>query len=182
MRLVLALGLVVLAVAPARADRIPFVTLGGTLDFRFSGHTWNAANDNNDPDVLGGGRLTLSFEDRPLPLQPRGVVRGELRLVPELMAGAFAGSQLGEAYAGAGLRGEVALSCQRIRASLYLAGRGLVMGEHRDGVGEAAWGMSLTLRSGTRIGIEEAVDVRPRDHVGNRELDVGATLFVGWAL
>ena len=132
--------------------------------------------------MLAGGRLTLSFEDAPMPLTPRGVVRGELRLVPELLTGVFAGNQVGEAYAGAGLRGEVAISSPKARMSLYLAARGLVIGEHRDGVIEPAWGFSVTLRGGTRIGLEEAVDVRSRDHVGDRELDVGATLFVGWSL
>ncbi len=164
----------------ARAERAPVVTLAGGLALRFSGHDLAAADRSDSPDVAGDGRLTLSFEDRPIPLQAHGVVKVEGRVVPELFAGLLAGRQVGEAYGGAGLRGELAFGGEA-RITIYLAARALVTGEHRDGVAEGAAGGYVTLRGGTRIGIEEGVDLRPRDHVGDGELDVMLRLFVGWA-
>lgn len=166
----------------AHAERAPVVTLAGGLALRFSGHDVAAAERSDSPDVAGDGRLTLSFEDRPIPLQAYGVVKVEGRVVPELFAGLLAGSQIGEAYAGAGLRGELAFGGEQVRITLYLAARALVIGEHRDGVAEGALGGYVTLRGGTRIGIEEGVDLRPRDHVGDGELDIVPRVFVGWAL
>jgi len=179
----LACVLVLLATGTANADRMPVLSLGGAVDMRFHGQTWDhAANKDEDPSVFGDTRLTLAFEDRPMPMLPRGVVAAQGRLVPELFVGAALGERLGEAYAGAGVRGELALASWKMRTSMYVAARGLVIGSPRDAAGEFALGQYILLRGATRFGWEGGAVVRPRDRQGGHGLDAIARLYVGWSI
>lgn len=175
---------VVATVAPgtARADRIPVLTLGGTIDFRFTAPTWDAAEKKQTPDPFGGAQLTLAFEDAPLPLTAWGHVAAEGRLVPELIVGELGNSEYAEGYVGAGVRAEIHMAGPKARAGFYVAGRGLVIGAHRDSAAEFVVGDYILLKSMTRIGVEGGAMVRPQDRDGNHELDATMRVYVGWKL
>jgi hypothetical protein len=171
---------IVLASATAWADRTPVISVGGVMDLRFRGDDWKQANEQDKPSIAGGPRVTLTYEDALMPKTPMGTARAQLRLVPELFAGAFLGSDVGEAYAGAGLRGELALAAPRARLGMYLAARGLVIGLHRDGAGELGAGEYIQITDTLRLGFEGAAVVRPQDRGGDRELDCLVDVYVGW--
>jgi hypothetical protein len=178
MRAVLLAILVVPSVASA--DRVPVLTLGATMDLRFSARTWQVAETKQTPDPFGGGQLTLAFEDAPLPLTTPGSVRAGGRLVPELIAGVLGNNLFAEGYIGAGLRAELHMAGPKARAGFYIAGRGLVIGAHRDSAAEFVVGDYIMLRNMTRIGVEGGAMVRPEDRDRNHELDVTMRLYVGW--
>ena len=173
---------IVLASATAWADRTPVVSVGGLMDLRFLGNDWSQANEQEEPAISAGPRVTLTFEDALMPRTPKGTARAQLRLVPELFAGAFFGSEVGEAYAGAGVRGELALAAPKARLGMYFAARGLVIGLHRDGAGEFAVGEYLQITDHFRFGWEGAAVVRPQDRNGDRELDCLVNMYAGWRL
>ena len=170
------------AAGTARADRIPGLTLGGTLDFRFTAPTWDAAEKQQTPDAFGGLQATLSFEDAPLPLTPWGHVSAEGRLVPELIIGELGNNQYAEGYLGAGLRAEIHMAGPKARAGFYTAARGLVIGANRDSAAEFVVGDYVLVKSMTRIGVEGGAMVRPSDRDGNHELDATMRVYVGWRL
>lgn len=190
MRAVLALALAPVALATlatlapgtAHADRVPIITLGGTLDMRFAGKTWDAAEAKQQPDVFGGGQLTLAFEDRPLPLTPYGTATAEGRLVPELIAGIVSSDRYAEGYIGAGVRAELHVAGPKARAGFYIAGRGLVIGANRDSAAEFVVGDYIMGPKMIRFGVEGGAMIRPEDRDGNHSLDCTARLYVGWRL
>jgi hypothetical protein len=177
-----ALGLLGLMAGTAHADRVPIVTLRGTLDLRFAAPTWNVAENKQQPDVFGGAQLTLAFEDRPLPLTPYGKVAGEGRLVPELIVGALSGDRYAEGYIGAGVRAELHMAGPKARAGFYIAGRGLVIGANRDSAAEFVAGDYIMGPNMMRFGVEGGAMIRPEDRNGNHELDVTMRLYVGWRI
>jgi len=172
----------VVAIGTAHADRVPIITLGGTLDMRFAQPTWDAAQKQQTPDVFGGAQVTLAFEDRPLPLTPYGKVAGEGRLVPELLAGFVSNDKYAEGYIGAGLRAELHMAGPKARAGFYIAGRGLVIGAHRDAAAEFVIGDYIMGPRMVRFGVEGGAVIRPEDRDGNHELGVVSRLYVGWRL
>jgi hypothetical protein len=172
--------LVVLASGSAWADRAPVWTIGGVIDLRFVGHTWDSANKQDTPTVAAGPRVMLTFEDPLLPKPPKGKVSADARLVPELFAGANFDATVGEGYAGAGVRGEIDIASWRARLAMYMSARGFVIGLHRDGAGEFAVGEYIHLADHFRFGWEAAAVVRPQDREGDRELDCDVTMYVGW--
>jgi hypothetical protein len=172
----------VLGTGTARAERIPVISLGGTIDFRFTAPSWDAAQKKQTPEVFGGAQLTLAFEDAPLPLTAWGHVAAEGRLVPELIVGELGNTEYAEGYLGAGLRAEIHMAGPKARAGFYVAGRGLVIGAHRDSAAEFVIGDYLLLRNMTRIGVEGGAMVRPDDRDGNHELDATMRVYVGWRL
>jgi hypothetical protein len=179
---VAAAAVIVLASATASADRGTVLAVGGLMDMRFEGHTWNDANKVNTPTLFGGTRLTLTFEDAPLPKTPKGKVSAELRLVPELFAGAAFGSELGEGYAGAGVRGEIHMASWKARLGMYAAARGAVIGSHRNGEGEFAIGEYIQITDKYRFGWEAAAVVRPQDREDAKELGCLVSMYVGTRL
>lgn len=172
----------VLAIGTAHADRFPVLTLGTTMDMRFAARTWDVAERKQTPDPYFGMQATLSFEDAPLPLTPMGHVAAEGRLVPELIAGELDNDKLAEGYVGAGLRAEIHMAGPKARAGFYVAGRGYVIGAHRDSAAEFVIGDYLMIRGMTRIGVEGGAMVRPQDRDGNHDLDVTMRLYVGWRI
>ncbi|MBV8760478.1 MAG: hypothetical protein JO257_24515 [Deltaproteobacteria bacterium] len=177
-----AIAVLLVTTGTSYADRIPVITLGGTIDFRFTSPTWDAAEKKQTPDAFGGAQLTLSFEDAPLPLTQWGHVAGEARLVPELIVGELGNDQYAEGYVGAGLRGEIHMAGPKARAGFYTAARGLIIGAHRDSAAEFVIGDYILLKSMTRIGVEGGAMVRPQDRDGNHELDATMRVYVGWRL
>jgi hypothetical protein len=173
---------IVLASGTAWADRTPVVAIGGVMDLRFLGHDWDQANKQQQPDISAGPRVTLTFEDPLPPKPPKGTANAEGRLVPELFAGAFFGANIGEGYAGAGLRGELMLAAPKARLGMYIAARGFAIGLHRDGAGEFAVGEYIQITDKLRFGWEGAAVVRPQDRNGDRELDCLVNAYVGWRL
>ncbi len=173
---------ILLAAGTASADRIPVLSVGGAMDLHFHGTTWDyAANKDENPTAFVDTRLTLAFED-PIPTLPRGAIGAQARLVPELLLGAELGSDRGEAYVGAGVRGEIALISWKMRTSMYAAARGFVIGSPRDAASEFALGQYIMLRGATRFGWEGAAVIRPNDRDGTHELDAVARLYVGWQI
>lgn len=178
-------AVLLLATGTARAERVPIITLGGTLDMRFAAPTWQVAETKQTPDVFGGMQVTLAFEDKPLPLTPRGKVAGEGRLVPELIAGFVSSDRYAEGYVGAGVRAEVHVAGPKVNAGFYIAGRGLVIGAHHDAAGEFVIGDYIMLPHMTRMtrfGVEGGAVVRPEDRDADHELGVVARLYVGWRI
>lgn len=185
-------GLVVVSLAalvvPAFADRSPVVILGaafgvrGPLDAPVTG-----------PALLGDARLTLAYEDAPIPVPAPGEHDASARLVPELLVGSIVDASRAEGYFGAGVRGELQFANHiasptsfAIRMGLYLAARAMVVGGSFDPAGEGAFGQYFFVgRGATRIGWEFSVGGRrvggvPADR--ERELDARAFGYVGWAL
>ncbi len=175
-----------LAAAPAHADRDTAVVVGATLVARATGATFAAANK-ADIRWLGGGRLTLSFDDPPPPIPPPGHLGFDARLAPELLAGFIADDVHAEGYAGAGLRGELWLASANrrfhMRTAAYAAARALVIGDHRDGAVELVVGGYLSFAGHRRFGWEGGAVIRPRAGVPvgeARELDALVSIYVGW--
>jgi hypothetical protein len=170
------------AAAPARADTV--VSLGGTIDARAAAPTFSAAGS-ADASFLAGARLTLGFEEPPMPMPPVDAVSYRLRLVPELFAGFLSDSAHAEGYLGAGLRTEMAFASNRravdLRVAFYAAARGLVIGEDHDGAIELVVGEWLSHGPDRcRFGWEAGAMIRPRADglPDDRELDAVMSLYV----
>lgn len=164
MRAVLAATVVIAAFATAaRADdRGPTFSvsaIGGVLaraDMASNGI------DTSVPPVWGG-RVSLAFEHgpQPYPGEPgEPGVAARLELVPELFVGALVERDRSELIAGAGVRLEVKYAQRELgllhvtaRGGLYLAARGLVVGEHRDPFLESTLG-TYFLVGETKLGFE----------------------------
>jgi hypothetical protein len=174
---------IVLASSAAWADRTPVVAVGGVMDLRFRGEDYQAAQQQQDPDIAAGPRIMLTFENAPVPLTAaRGKVAVDARLVPELFGGAFFGSNLGEAYAGAGLRGELQMATWKARLGSYFAPRGFVIGRDRNAAAEFAVGEYVQLTDKLRLGWEGAAVVRLANREGDKEVDCLVNLYAGWRL
>lgn len=169
----------------AAADPATVFAIGGTIDARGTGPTYDVAS-RTPARPLAGARLTLSFDDALVPLPPPGMIDHDFRLVPEVFAGFVAGEHRAEGMIGAGLRGELALASHRcafaMRTAIYTAARGVVIGKHQDPAAELVLGEYVTIGSSTaRFGWEGGAMIRPRDRAGDRELDAVLTFYVGWS-
>ena len=188
-RAALALPMVLLAAAPAHADRHGYLTLGVLGDGRATGRTWDDAGK-TDVSPWGGGRLTLSFEDAPIEMPPPTFIATDTRLVPELAVGFVANDIKAEGMLSAGLRGELHLASHRrgfqMRTVMYAAARADVIGKHQDGAAEFALGEYLLIGdSTTRFGWEGGAMIRPQPHAGAahaKELDALMSIYLGWPL
>jgi hypothetical protein len=175
-----------LAAVPARADRSTVLSFAATLDDRATARTFDEAGK-KEGRMLGGGRLTLAFENTPIAFPTDRVVAADLRLVPELLAGFTADDRRAEGMIGAGLRGEVQLANSRrhMRTGIYAAGRGIVIGKDHDSAVEMVIGEYLLLHGATRFGWEGGAMMRPRPNAparASKELDAVMQVYVGWAL
>lgn len=187
-------GAVLAASSPARAERATFVTLDGELALRAKPYVTQP--DVPEPDVYGGGRVRLSFEDLPPPIPDEpGKNRIHLTVVPELLGGFLAGSEKAEAVVGAGLRGDMVISGRGkrgfpvgIQIAAYFAVRGEVIGEDHDPAGEFVVGEYIYVkRNSIRIGFEGGVFARRSaalDQPNQTITPPGAILsmYVGWRL
>jgi len=176
----------VIALAPAaRADTV--TTFAATIDGRAYGGSWSHAAYANVTSVLGGARVTMSFEAPPLPVAPPTLYIHDTRLVPELFAGFLADDTHAEGMVGAGLRAELRMSSHRhdavVRGGAYIAARAILIGGHQDGAAEFVIGSYITTnRRGTRVGWEGGAMMRPRHDTSAdqaNELDALITMYVG---
>lgn len=183
-----ALLVAALLAAPARADRDTAVVIGPMVVARATGASFSAAGK-AEVRWLGGGRLTLSFEDPPPPCPPQGGVGFDARLAPELLVGFLSDDVHAEGYAGAGLRGELWIastsprSGRHARTAVYAAARALAIGDHQDGAAELVIGEYLSFSGHRRFGWEGGAVIRkrggaPADEA--RELDALISIYVGW--
>ena len=180
------LALLCLLCSTAYAERTTMVTLGATLDARGTDATWDAAGK-KDSTLLGGARLTLSFEDAPLPIPPLNLIDHDVRLAPELFAGFYADDRRAEGYIGAGARGELFVASNMrgwaTRMAIYVAARGVIIGKHQDAAPEFALGEYMLTGNGTRLGWEGAAMIRQRPHADpaqSKELDALVSIYVAW--
>ena len=146
--------------ARADGDRGPTVAVSA-----FGGLLQRADDPGDGTDVppMFGGRVLLAFEHDPVPYpgelgEPGAAAR--LELVPELFVGTFVERSSSELFAGAGVRLDLAYAQRELgllrvtaRGGLYLAARGLVVGEHRDPFLEATFGTYFMVRA-TKVGFE----------------------------
>ena len=187
MRLALAVAALLVAAAPAHADRAAVWSLGVSLDERATGATY-AATGRAHTSALGGARLSLAFEDHPARMPPRGAFAAELRLVPELVAGVVADAAHAEGYAGAGVRVELDIASHpdcgyRQRTAFYAAARALAIGAHQGGAAELVVGGWVgSGRDRHRFGWEGGAQIRPRadDQPDRRELDAVLSIYTSW--
>lgn len=178
-----ALAIAVLVVpGVAMADRETYVAIGGLIGARDVSTDAQMA----PPELVGGGRVTLSF-DRPFVAWPeRGATNVSGRLVPELFAGFEAGDIRGEALLGAGLRGEVQAATDNglhVRVSWYAALRAEVIGDHRDPAGEFVIGEYFPIGSGrVRFGFDGGPGLRHDSATTRNQLAATAHCYVSWRL
>jgi hypothetical protein len=162
-RLVKRAGLLLLLV-PALAhaeERSTVVTVAGMLG-AIEG-TASSTDYYIEPEPLVGPRITLSWENTALALPDARGYKFDGALVPELVGGAYFTDERAQAFIGAGLRAELRMSQREMglfkisaRGAVYLAGRGLVVGDNRKPYGELALGEYFLVGKSTRIGFEFA--------------------------
>lgn len=181
MRAILAL---VLLSSTAYADRSGVWSLGVTGDARATGPDFGTAA-HNPATLVAGARLTLAFEDTPMPIPAGDWYTSDTSIVPELVAGFLADDTRAEGYVGAGARLEIRLASNRRGAnqhtSLYGAARAIVIGKHQDSATEFAIGSFLSRGADRRrLGWEFGVMTRPQDRDQQHELDALLTLYTSW--
>jgi hypothetical protein len=146
-------------------------------------------------DGVLGLRLTLAWEHAPLAMPAEPGFRAGGALVPELFVGSLADDVHAEGFVGAGVRAELRISQLEMgllklsaRGAVYVAARGLVLGEHQAPFGEIAvgdyWAFGRT--SHLRVGIEGSVLVGAHYQMtdAGRDRRVGGVvqLLLGWGL
>jgi hypothetical protein len=138
---------------------------------------------------FGGPRLTLGFEDPPLPYpaQPGSAV--DTCLVPELIAGAFLSDALLEGMIGVGLRGELRLSQKQqgllrvtMRGVFYAAARALVVGDGHDFFGELVFGEHILLGRAARVGFSIGGMRRAAGGMDGAQTGIVGQVYLGWQL
>ena len=181
--------LAVLVVPAARADRTTTVNLGGMV-----GGLEERRDALTRMEPAGGLRLTLSFEHPPPLLPPTKDTNVDVTLVPELTAGVVMNAERGEALIGVGARGELRLAQRdgglfhvNARAAFYVAGRALVVGDHKDPAYEIGIGEYLYLGKGRlRLGGEANLMFRHNpdfaDTMSGAQHGVLASVYLGWAM
>src|SRR2546430_14415191 len=102
----------VLVSSTAHADRTGVWSLGVTGDARATGADFSAASQSSSSFVYGA-RVTLGFEDAPLPMPQGDMYVSDGALVPELLAGFLADDTRAEGYIGAGLRARLRFASNR---------------------------------------------------------------------
>ncbi len=187
MRAGLVLGTIAMLAGMAHAEpRATTVELGGFGLFEV-----DKAQQEFEPafESVGGVRMTLAWEP-PAPAYPdrRGYAYGGA-LVPELIAGALMLEDHADGMLGAGLRAELQITQReggwlRInsKSSLYLAGRGMVVGTDRDVLLEGVFGDHLSFNnSPLRIGFEVGLTRRISDVMDHDRVGMMTQFYLGWA-
>lgn len=184
MRPGLVIGFLAMTVAASHAEeRATSITVGGL------GMMQEGPDAERILETASGMRVTLGWEDAPLPYPDRRGYNTGFALVPELIAGALVHEDRAEGLLGAGLRAELRISQReggllRINAksSIYLAARGMVVGENRDAMLEGAFGDYIYLGSPLRLGFEVGVTKRYADRMdGLSPIGMMIGFYLGWA-
>ncbi|MBA2542034.1 MAG: hypothetical protein H0V17_20510 [Deltaproteobacteria bacterium] len=177
------LGVVAVLGSEARAEeRATTITVGGL------GVMQEGPDSESIIDTASGMRVTLAWEDAPLPYPDRRGYNVGVALVPELIAGGLIHDDRAEALIGAGLRAELRISQREggllrinCKSAIYVAARGMVIGENRDVLTEVVFGDYIYLGSPLRLGFEVGVTKR---HVDQMDLDPTGMMvgfYLGWA-
>ena len=177
-------ALVVLAPTVAHADRSTIVNIGGNVGLMGS-------TDTIEPGGMGGGRLTLAWEDPQMPIpEEKGTFDLGVALVPELFVGTLLESDRAEAYLGVGVRGELRMAQNSMgllevtaRGAGYLSARALVIGETRDATYAFGVGQYFARhKNDTRFGYECELLDRPHfEQTTDHYVGFLFSLYVGWA-
>lgn len=169
-------GWIVVALAgTAYADeRGAAVTVGGLGQLEVS----DRVDAFGDPEIetYGSVRATIGWEPPPTPYPMSRGIRAGGAVVPELVVGALLHESTMELLLGAGVRAELRLVQReggwlRIdsRSAIYVAARGMVVGEDRDVVLEGVFGDHFSLGdSPVRFGFELGVTQRRSDGMEDR--------------
>jgi hypothetical protein len=169
-------------------DRSMVVNIGGT-----AGALERSSDvmEGQPADSLVGPRLTLAWEHAPLTLPATPGFNVEGVHVPDLTAGSFVNDQRADVFVRVGLRAELKMAQREqgllkvsARGGMYIAGRGLIVGEKREPMLEFAIGEYLTrMSTWTRAGFEFAVVTVRRDTLEQRDWGVGGVFqfFIGFA-
>jgi hypothetical protein len=141
-------------------------------------------------EPLVGPRLTLSWETAPLAMPDQRGYRFAGAIVPELVGGAFVDDARAAMFIGAGLRAELRMSQREMgllrvsaRGALYVAARGLVVGDERKPFGEFTFGEYLLVGRATGLGIEAGVLAGRAEMTDyGRSESIGAIVqaYIGW--
>jgi hypothetical protein len=145
------------------------------------------------PGLMFGSRVTFAWEHAPLDY-PESGIRRAFELVPELFGGGFVKQEEGraEAFLGAGVRADIKIANRgqffgtSARGSVYLAARGLIVGEQRTPHLEFALGQFFLFRKTSRVGYELAgMWANAEEMAGDveREFEITAftfQLYYGW--
>ncbi len=183
--------LLVLACSAAHAEeRTTTITLGGMLGL-FQRAT-PSMDPYVEPEATIGPRVTLSWEHAPLAYPDAPGYRFAGALVPELLGGAFVDDVRARGFIGAGLRAELKMAQREMgllrisaRGGVYVAARGIVLGDERKPFGEFSFGEYLCVGDTARLGVEGGVLVGRGDRMAGVEPDqpkLGAVVlfYVGW--
>jgi hypothetical protein len=179
-----ALLAIVLLSSTAYADRSGVWSLGVTGDARATGSDFSSAA-HNPANLILGARLTMAFEDAPMPIPAGDWYTSDTSIVPELLAGFLADDTRAEGYVGAGARLEIRIASNRHNANqhtaLYGAARAIVIGRHQDSATEFAVGSYLSRGADRRrLGWELGVMTRPQDRDQQHELDAMLSIYTSW--
>jgi len=138
---------------------------------------------------FGGPRVTLAWEEPPLPYPQQPGYAVDAGIVPEIVTGAFLSSDYGEAMLGVGLRGELRLSQRQqglfrisMRGVFYAAARAIVVGDQRDFFGELVFGEYILWKRAGRIGLDVGGMRRSSVGVDGAQIGIVGQLYLGWQL
>ncbi len=186
--------LLVLAFAiPAHAEeRRTTLSLGGMVGVFERSSSYDTDYYYAQPEATFGPRVTLSWENAPLAYPDAPGYRFAGAIVPELVGGALVDDERAQGFIGAGLRAELKMAQREMgllrvsaRGGIYLAARGMVIGDERKPLGEFAIGEYICIGQTGRIGFEGGLLVGRADSMDTFEPNStkigGAALFyVGW--
>ncbi|MFT3695131.1 MAG: hypothetical protein QM831_18485 [Kofleriaceae bacterium] len=188
MRIAIAVvGVLVATASAAHADCDPVLWIGGT----FAATSYANATD-QPANLWGGGRLTLSFEDRALPIPPAGLGDHQFRAVPEIFAGFYMNDERARSQFGVGVRGELWATRSstdeygrgfHIRIAMYGAVRAKLAGPNADSGAEFMLGEYIVRDNGTRFGWEGGLGVIKRENLElgqSPELEALVNVYVGF--
>jgi hypothetical protein len=186
--LALALLCPALAYAEERSTTITFSGMVGGIEHEMTSGDYYLA----EPDPLVGPRMTLSWEHAALTYPDQPGYKFDGAIVPELVGGAFIDDDRARGFIGAGLRAELRMAQREMglfkvsaRGAVYLAGRGLVVGDDRKPFGEFALGEYFLIGKTMRIGFEGSLVVtseQPMDYYDADTARIGGIMqvFIGW--
>jgi hypothetical protein len=177
-----------LAVAEERTTTVTLSAMFGALESEYYYDDYYY----EEPDGLGGPRLTLSWEYAPLAMPATPGYNFGVSLVPELFGGAFFDDTRARGFIGAGLRGELKMAQREMgllkvsaRGAAYIAARGMVVGDNRNAYGEFAIGDYFIIGKTARLGFEGSLLVSAAERMtewGDTDRRIGGVLqlYVGW--
>jgi hypothetical protein len=173
---------VLLLSSTAYADRSGVWSAGATGAARSTGADFGSASN---PSAVFGARVSLAFEEPPIPMMAGDWWSSDTSLVPELLAGFLADDTRAEGYIGAGARLDFRITSNRHEANQrttpYVAARAIIIGKHQDSATEIALGGHISHGADRRrFGWELAVMLRPQNRDQQHEVNTMLSLYTSW--